>query len=168
MLRIRPVTIDDAVAIWRAEVETAQVPGRLLSRPEELELQSFEAKIRALSESGGYVVALNDGEICGHAVLEPLHLASRRHVFSLTIVVHPGRTGQGIGSALLTHLQAWARSTPEVRKVELLVRATNVGARRLYERFGFVEEGRFRERVRLPTGDFVDDIAMAWFPDGHR
>ena len=164
MLQIRPATIDDADTIWKAEVATAQVPGRLLSRPDELELSSFEAKLRLLSDSGGYVVAVDGGRVCGHAVLEPMSLASRSHVLSLTIVVHPGQTGRGIGTALLTHLQGWARSKPEVRKVELLVRATNAGARRLYERFGFVEEGRFRERVRLPNGEFVDDIAMAWFP----
>ena len=93
-----------------------------------------------------------------------MSLASRCHVFSLTIVVHPGHTRRGIGTALLIHLQGWASSRREVRKVELLVRSTNAGARRLYERFGFVEEGRFRERVRLPDGEFIDDIAMAWFP----
>ena len=45
-----------------------------------------------------------------------------------------------------------------------MVRATNLGAIRLYERLGFAEEGRFRDRVRLPNGDFIDDVALAWFP----
>jgi len=49
-------------------------------------------------------------------------------------------------------------------KVELLVRATNERAIRLYRALGFVEEGRFRDRVRLPDGTLVDDIAMAWRP----
>jgi ribosomal protein S18 acetylase RimI-like enzyme len=48
--------------------------------------------------------------------------------------------------------------------VELLVRDSNPGAIRLYQRLGFVEEGRFRDRIRLPDGTFGDDIAMAWFP----
>ena len=58
----------------------------------------------------------------------------------------------------------WAKQTPRVRKIELLVRATNEKAVRLYSKFGFLEEGRFKDRVRLSDGDFVDDLAMACFP----
>jgi RimJ/RimL family protein N-acetyltransferase len=58
----------------------------------------------------------------------------------------------------------WANQTPHVKKIELLVRATNQRAIRLYSKLGFLEEGRFRDRVRLPDGSFVDDLAMAWFP----
>ena len=66
------------------------------------------------------------------------------------------------GDAL--HLQGWAASLADLRKVELLVRDSNVGAIGLYQRLGFVEEGRFRGRIGLPDGTFVDDVAMAWFP----
>jgi RimJ/RimL family protein N-acetyltransferase len=93
-----------------------------------------------------------------------MSLESLRHVWRLTIVVHPGSTGQGVGTALLDHLLHWAAAESDVGKIELLVRATNHGAIRLYERMGFVEEGRLRSRVRLPDGSFVDDVAMAWFP----
>jgi putative acetyltransferase len=58
----------------------------------------------------------------------------------------------------------WARRTPGVEKVELIVRSTNDAARRLYGKFGFVEEGRFRNRIRLADGKYIDDISMAWFP----
>jgi hypothetical protein len=34
----------------------------------------------------------------------------------------------------------------------------------LYLKLEFIQEGRFRNRVRLRDGEFVDDIAMAWFP----
>ena len=44
------------------------------------------------------------------------------------------------------------------------LRATNKRAIRLYSKFGFFEEGRFKDRVRLIDGSFVDDLAMAWFP----
>jgi putative acetyltransferase len=164
MIRIRPATLEDAETLWKAEMETAQVPGRLVSRPSELLLPSFENRIREVQEAGAYVVACDDAGICGHAVLDPMGLEALKHVYRLTIVVHPGKTGHGIGTALLSHLQHWARSTPAVRKIELLVRATNDGAIRLYRRFGFFEEGRHRDRVRLPDGTYVDDIAMAWFP----
>jgi len=107
---------------------------------------------------------VEEEEISGHAFVEPMSLESVHHVYRLTIVVHPGRTGRGVGTALLTYLQRWAPSVADLRKVELLVRGSNPGAIRLYHRLGFAEEGQLRDRIRLPDGTFVDDIAMAWFP----
>lgn len=164
MVTIRPAMVADAPLLWKAEVETARSAGRLVSRPHELLLEAFEAKVGELGPRGCYLVAVDKGETCGHAFLEPMSLEAVQHVYRLTIVVHPGRTGGGVGTALLTHLQRWVASFADRRKIELLVRASNPDAVRLYRRLGFVEEGRFRDRIRLPDGTFVDDIAMAWFP----
>jgi RimJ/RimL family protein N-acetyltransferase len=46
------------------------------------------------------------------------------------------------------------------RKLSLRVLATNPGARRLYERCGFVVEGVLREEFLLDEV-FVDDVLMA-------
>ncbi|WP_431037073.1 hypothetical protein [Pseudomonas yamanorum] len=43
------------------------------------------------------------------------------------------------------------------------MRETNSRARCLYEKFGFVEEGRLQKRNLLPVGILIADIAMAWF-----
>ena len=164
MLQIRTATQADATTIWQAEVETAGLPGHLVSRPNELKLESFEVKIRELASCGRFVVA-EEGEVLrGHALLEPMPLDAVRHVSRLTVVVHPGQTGQGVGTALISHLQNHVGRAPKVHKVELLVRASNTSAIRLYRHLGFVEEGRLARRVRLPDGTFVDDLAMAWFP----
>jgi RimJ/RimL family protein N-acetyltransferase len=164
-MQIRLARPEDAHGLWSAEVVTAEVPGQLVSRPDELSLSAFERRIRELEKTGCYVVATSeDDNLLGHASVEPMPLAALRHVFRLTIVVHPGRTGRGVGTALLQHVQAWATLKPDLRKIELLVRRSNARAIRLYERLGFVEEGILRDRVRLPSGDFVDDVAMAWFP----
>jgi ribosomal protein S18 acetylase RimI-like enzyme len=86
-------------------------------------------------------------------------------VYRLTIVVHPASTGRGAGTALMRELMGWASCQPELEKIELLVRATNTRAIALYRRFGFVDEGRFRRRVRTTDGALVDDIAMAWLKE---
>jgi ribosomal protein S18 acetylase RimI-like enzyme len=96
------------------------------------------------------VVAEKDGNIVGHALLDPMPLEALSHVFRVTIVVHPGFLGQGIGSSLMRDLMEWSKQSPRVKKIELLVRATNARAIHLYSKLGFVEEGRFRNRVRLP------------------
>lgn len=90
-------------------------------------------------------------------------LQAMSHVFSLTVVVHPGYTGRGIGSALMSHVLTWAEDNPLVEKVELRVRESNAVARRLYARFCFVEEGRFERRIKLRDGTYVADISMARF-----
>jgi putative acetyltransferase len=139
-------------------------PGLLVSRPGEIAVERFEEKIEALATGGCYVVAEIEGSPVGHALLEPLgELTAISHVFTLTIVVHPGRFGQGIGTALLRHLLDWATHDARVTKVELRVRSTNTRAMGLYTKLGFVEEGRFRRRIRLEDGSFVDDVSMAWF-----
>ena len=151
------------MALCHAERTTSETPGLLVSHPEELSEQSFREKILWLSEAGIYAVAEIDGTPVGHALLEPGTLRAMAHVFSLTIVVHPGNIGRGIGTALMEFLLAWADGHREVEKIELRVREGNLAARRLYARFGFVEEGRFSQRLKLPDGAYLADISMAKF-----
>jgi ribosomal protein S18 acetylase RimI-like enzyme len=165
VVTIRQARIEDASTLCAAERQIARTPGFLVSQPDELRTDAYAALITVLAGgSGCYLVAEEKGNIVGHAFLEPMSLRSIRHVVRLTLVVHPGHDGRGIGSALMNALRDWARSAPAVEKVELMVRSTNDRARRLYEKFGFVEEGRFRKRIRLPDRTYIDDVAMAWFP----
>jgi putative acetyltransferase len=165
MITIRQARVEDAPTLCAAEQETARTPGLLASQPGELQPESFASLIAALSDgSGCYVVAEEKSHIVGHAFLRPMDLRATSHVFVLTIVVHPGHTARGIGTAIMNAVADWARRTPQVQKVELCVRSTNAQARQLYEKFGFVEEGCFRKRICLPDGKLIDDIAMAWFP----
>ena len=164
-MRIRNATSNDARSLVAAEQQTAATPGLLVSRPRELNLAAFDQKIAELDTAGRYIVAEKDDQVVGHALLEPMPLEAIAHVFRLTVVVHPGFLGQGIGEMLMHDLMVWARLTPKVQKIELLVRASNARAIHLYTKLGFVEEGRFKNRIQLPDGNLIDDIAMAWFPD---
>jgi L-amino acid N-acyltransferase YncA len=112
---IRPAISDDAHALWEAESATAAVPGQLASRPEEISIASLDARIRTVSQAGCFFVAEGDGRLLGHAVLEPMGLIAVQHVYRLTIVVHPGQTGHGVGTALLQHVQRWATSRTSTR-----------------------------------------------------
>jgi ribosomal protein S18 acetylase RimI-like enzyme len=161
---VRLACESDAVAIAAAERETAATPGLLVGLPGEIPLHAYSLKINTLAVTGRYVVAEQAGNLVGHAFLDPMEMAANSHVFRLTLVVHPNRTGHGIGRSLLQDLLSWAQTDSRVGKVELLVRATNERAIRLYRGFGFVEEGRLRNRIRRPDGSCIDDLAMAWFP----
>src|SRR5882724_6307101 len=136
-MNIRAANPSDAQALFEAEVKTAEVPGQLVSRPEELSLAGMETRLRETRSNGCFAVAENDERLLGHPILEPMGLIAVQHVYRLTIVVHPGETGRGVGTTLLQYLQSWASSHPELHKIELLVRTTNVAAIRLYTRVGF-------------------------------
>lgn len=162
-MHIRAARPQDAEALAQAEYDTAAArEGLLAARPREIPVRAFRDKIEALRERGLYVVIEQDGRPAGHVLLDPLGLASTRHVVQLTIVVHPGHTGRGYGRALMTHAIDWARARPDIEKIELRVRSSNPRAIALYHSLGFVEEGRLRDRIKLSEG-YADDICMALF-----
>jgi putative acetyltransferase len=162
MIIIRETRPEDAKVLVEAEQAIAQTPGFLVSKPFELSIQKFQSKIEGLSNipNGKYIVAEVDHQIVGHALLEPLHLSAIQHVVHLTIAVHEGSQEKGIGKAMLGYLIEWAKKTPSVEKIELHVRSENKRAISLYRKFGFQEEGRWKKRVKIEEGQYLDDILM--------
>lgn len=160
---IRRARPEDAPLLAAAERAIATVPGRLASRPDEIADDAVRKMIVDLNDRGrgNYLVAEHAGELVGHALLEPLPLAVTWHVVRLTIAVHEGHQGQGIGRALMDELLRWARSDPRVEKVELQVRSTNEPAIALYQSLGFVEEGRKTRRLKIGPNQYIDDVYMA-------
>jgi ribosomal protein S18 acetylase RimI-like enzyme len=161
-LTIRAARADDAHVLAQAERTIAATPGLLVSQPAELTDERFAQKIAALdgADNGHYLVAETAGQIVGHGMLDPLPLAAVRHVVHLTLAVHPGWHGRGVGRALLGSLIEWARTAPAVEKIELNVRSSNTPAQTLYRKMGFTEIGRWQRRVKVAPGQYVDDVAM--------
>lgn len=159
---IRAARVADAPLLAAAERAIAATPGLLVSLPAELTDERFAQKIAALdgADNGRYLVAEAAGELVGHGLLDPLPLAAVRHVVHLTLAVHPGWQGRGVGRALLAGLIEWARAAPAVEKIELHVRASNAAAQALYRKLGFAEIGRWQRKVRIAPGQYVDDVAM--------
>ena len=77
----------------------------------------------------------------------------------LTVAVAQGSRGVGVGRALLSEAEAWARQWG-LRKLSLHVRSGNVAAIGLYRRLGFELEGVERGQVRH-GGTFEDNLIMA-------
>ena len=67
--------------------------------------------------------------------------------------------GRGVGTALLASVAEWAE-TNAAHKLTLQVWPHNQAARALYERFGFVEEGRLHRHYRRNSGELWDAIVM--------
>ena len=115
----------------------------------------------AASERGDlFVLAEVNGERVGEMNLRRGTREAFKHAAVLGISVARAWRGKGVGSALLKHAIEWASTYGRLRRIELYVFASNAAAIRLYERFGFVVEGRRKGAVRV--GDlFVDDLLMA-------
>ncbi len=159
---IRKARPEDAPTLVKAEREIARIPGRLASQPDELHEAAFREEIVKLNTRGGgiYLVAEQDGAIVGHALLKSRELAVTSHVAGLTIAVHEGHQGTGVGRVLMDELIAWSRSNPRVEKIELHVRSSNERAIALYRALGFVQEGRMTKRIKIGPDDYLDDVCM--------
>lgn len=82
-------------------------------------------------------------------VLDEVHLSN--------VAVLPHLRGNGIGSGLLRHILEAAHKLG-AKRATLEVRASNDGARRLYERLGFHVEGTRRSYYSSP----VEDALILW------
>lgn len=160
---IRAAKIEDASTITKAEQEIAKTPGFFCSQPDELIEENISQTISNVSESkaGIYLVAEYEGQIVGHALLEPLPLKSISHVGQLSIGVHNGWQEKGIGKKLMQYLIDWAKKSKNIEKIELNVLASNERAIGLYKKLGFVEEGRLKNRVKIADNCYLDEVAMA-------
>ncbi len=76
------------------------------------------------------------------------------------VIGDPGDTSQGYGSAAISLLLDFAFDELRLRRVWLDVYDDNVGARRVYERLGFVHEATFR-RGLFRRGAFIDVHRLA-------
>lgn len=125
-LSIEPMTADDLEKVM--EIETSS-----FTRP--WSLNSFVSELDN-NQLANYLVARVDGCLAGYCglwvVLEEAHIT--------TLAVDKKYRGRGIASCLIKTVLEKARQKG-ARRISLEVRTTNVNARRLYEKFGFIVKG---------------------------
>jgi RimJ/RimL family protein N-acetyltransferase len=162
-VRIRRAVADDAAAILaylsRVGGESinltfgAEGPG--IGEEEEREYLTRVAS----SDNSLAIVAVVGEEIVGGLTFDGGRRPRLRHVGEFGISVLQAYAGQGLGRALLEYMIAWAERGGVVRKINLKVRVDNVPAIRLYQRMGWVTEGR-TTRDTLIDGEFNDCLLM--------
>lgn len=97
--------------------------------------------------------------IVGHAMGVGGSTVRNCRTASVVIGLLPAYHRLGLGSQLLGRIEAWAQER-RLHRLELTVIAENTGARALYERFGFLEEGVKRDSL-FAHGAYVNEIMMA-------
>lgn len=113
----------------------------------------------AQQEAGAMFVAEMHGELVGVIFGNRGAARKTRHSMFLVMGVLQAFTGRGVGSALMSAVEAWALAR-ELHRLELNVSTANVGAIALYEKTGFRREGVKRHSLKL-AGSYVDEFVMS-------
>ena len=108
-----------------------------------------ETSLRLLcSDAYPSCVAIKDNTVVGYVgsqrVLDELQITN--------VAVHPSARRAGIASALLEEFHKMAREL-DITLISLEVRESNLGARALYEEFGYVTVGKRRGFYKNPRED---------------
>lgn len=109
------------------------------------------------------VVTEVDGNIVSFSNVHAGERKRNRHVGEIGISILPEFRGVGLGTAIMQTMIEWAVAHPVIEKLALGVWAANKRAIRLYEKMGFVEEGRKIKEVKYADGTYDDCICMYKF-----
>lgn len=124
--------------------------------------EALRGRLRALEPTRSlYLVAAQGETLVGWLELHRLSPKKMQHVAVLTLAVAAPYRRRGVAGGLLARAYVWAQEAG-VRKLQLNVRARNGAAIALYEREGFVLEGRERCQV-YDAGVWEDNLLMARF-----
>ena len=156
---IAPVNESHFLGLHRA-IDSVAREEKYLAFTQAPPLEQSIAFYRSLQSSGSpHFVALNDSEVVGWVDVSPRMGESRAHIGTLGIALLPSARHKGLGAQLMQAAidRSWSNG---LSRIELTVRADNINAKALYERFGFELEGTLR-RGSLIAGQYHDVFAMA-------
>ena len=164
-LRIRPATPDDAeqliAYVGRVTNEPHNNltldPGQWMMTVDEE--RAFITGRNASPERGIFAVAEVGGQLVGIGHLDRGQRTTNRHSATLGLSIDAAWRRRGIATSIMRYLIDWAQRQDLVR-IELKVFTRNALAIHLYERLGFVHEGR-HPYAALKQGVWVDDLTMA-------
>lgn len=119
-------------------------------------------RIRSVLEMDNAVmlIAEHQGRLVGVLGASGGIYRRNRHSVHIFIGVLQAFAGRGLGTRLFEALESWARSRPEIHRLELTVMTHNTRAIGLYQKMGFTIEGTRRHSL-LVDGEYVDEYCMA-------
>ena len=143
-----------------ANLETVAKEGRWIATEEVTPDRRERLQKVLTADDQIHLVALVDGRVIGSLSLTPYFggLKKAKHVVGLGMLILDGYRGLGIGTALMEEALFWAMKRG-LMKISLSVFSNNEAAIRLYQKFGFAEEGRLKRQFKI-MGDYVDEVAM--------
>ena len=83
-----------------------------------------------------------------------------RHIGDIFIVIGKRYWNNGLGSLLIEEAIEWAQASGILRRLQLTVQTRNQAAVHLYQKYGFVIEGRQERGAYIEEGKFIDVYLM--------
>lgn len=120
----------------------------------------LRSKLQRTTANSLFLIAEADGDVIGTVSVEGGRYRKVRHNGYIGLSVRHGWRRQGVATALMRQAEEEARRAGVLRRLTLVVFATNLPAVRLYESLGYEIEGRRVEAVRIGD-DYVDELCMA-------
>lgn len=159
-MNIRPARIEDDAALLAIDFATWTQLVSPTPAPTPADRKTYFSERRTLES---HQVAEVDGVVSGYVQLhQDIPIESHAHVRQIGgLAVAPEAQGKGVGRHLVEAAVNAARQQGAT-KVTLRVLGHNTGARRLYERCGFVVEGVLKGEFVL-EGQLIDDVLMAHY-----
>ena len=107
-----------------------------------------------------FVVAEADGSVCGYAYASPWRpKPAYRYTVEDSVFLAPGRTGRGIGSALLGTLLAGCAAAGARQVIAVIADTGSDASAALHRRFGFIQAGLL-SGVGRKHGRWIDTLLM--------
>jgi ribosomal-protein-alanine N-acetyltransferase len=128
-----------------------EVEQESFTNPWTRDMYAWELQNRAVCHI--YVIRTSEYPVAGFCAF--WHVFDEIHINN--VALRPALRGHGLGTALMHHVFTEARRLGATRAT-LEVRASNVAARRLYERLGFYVSGTRRNYYTNP----VEDALILW------
>jgi diamine N-acetyltransferase len=167
---LRPAERDDipSFVAWFNDWRTTRTLGIRAPISLASEERWFEGMLADEGKAGYFFVAclLEDDRPIGTIGLFDLDLGNGSAGLGISIG-GPSDRGRGLGSDMLRALLAFGFGQLRLERIWLDVYDTNPGARRVYERVGFVLEGTLRRAV-YRDGRYLDVARMAILADEWR
>ncbi|QDQ01542.1 GNAT family N-acetyltransferase [Lysinibacillus fusiformis] len=131
-------------------------PGERKLKPEQLVV--FIEKISKKFNSALFIAEV-ENKIVGYLIVQgdtPSRIAHRAYI---VIGIHSDFRGRGMGTALFSKLDDWAKDKA-MQRLELTVMVENTAGIALYKKMGFEIEGTKRHSLHV-DGSYVDEYYMS-------
>ena len=115
----------------------------------------------AASPNNLLLLALAGTEIIGYLRIAAGANPATAHVGELGLLVAQAERHIGLGSALMATALDWVSEQSTLKRVQLFVQTRNLPAQKLYQKFGFILEGRLPASYRSVSGDLLETLLMA-------
>lgn len=163
---IRPVKSKDAESLFDMMCILDNETPFMMYEPDErkkktTDISGLRSKIDNAVCGNDFLLIAEEGnrKIVGYIWAERGKLNRILHTAYIVVGIREAYRHQGIGTEFFKKLDEWAGKNCIVR-LELTVECANTVARHLYEKNGFVVEGRRMKSMKLGD-EFVDEFYMA-------